>query len=70
MIDEMHEFTVIEETSKKHKSKLDDHRVEKTSDQFYFKGIKESIKQFHSSIAVGPLFVCTCCHQTWFRKGV
>ena len=69
-IDEMHEYIVIEETRKKHKDKLDDHRVEKTSDQIYFKDIKECIKQFHSSIAVGPLFVCTCCHQTWFRKGV
>ena len=58
-IDEMHECVVIEETSKKHKNKLGDHR-----------DIKECIKQFHSSIAVGPLFVCTCCHQTWFRKGV
>ena len=58
-IDEMHECIVIEETSKKHKNKLDDHR-----------DIKECIKQFHSSIAVGPLYVCTCCHQTWFRKGV
>ena len=35
-----------------------------------FKSIKECIKQFHSDIAVGPLFVCTCCHQTWFRKRV
>ena len=35
-----------------------------------FKSIKECIKQFHSDIAVGPLFVCTCCHQTWFRKSV
>ena len=69
-IDEMHECIVIEETRKKHKYKLDDHRVEKTSDQICFKDIKECIKQFHSSIAVGPLFVCTCCHQTWFRKGV
>ena len=58
-IDEMHECIVIEETSKKHKNKLGDHR-----------DIKECIKQFHSSIAVGPLFVCACCHQTWFRKGV
>ena len=32
--------------------------------------IKECIKQFHSSIALGALFVCTCCHQTWFRKSV
>ena len=66
----MHECIVIEETRKKHKNMSDDQRVEKTSDQIYFKDIKECIKQFHSSIAVGPLFVCTCCHQTWFRKGV
>ena len=38
--------------------------------QKHFNSIKECIKQFHSSIAVGPLFVCTCCHQTWFRKAV
>ena len=38
--------------------------------QKHFNSIKECIKQFHSSIAVGPLFVCTCCHQTWFRKSV
>ena len=35
-----------------------------------FKSIKECIKQFHSDIAVGPLFLSTCCHQTWFRKSV
>ena len=32
--------------------------------------IEESIKQFHSDIAIGPLYVCSCCHQTWFRKSV
>ena len=35
-----------------------------------FKAIDECIKEFHSSISVGPLYVCTCCHQTWFRKSV
>ena len=29
-----------------------------------FKIIEENIKQFHSNIAIGPLYVCTCCHQT------
>ena len=24
---------------------------------------EECIKQFHSDISVGPLYVCTCCHQ-------
>ena len=32
--------------------------------------IDESIKRFHSDIAIGPLYVCSCCHQTWFRKSV
>ena len=35
-----------------------------------FVTIEESIKQFHSDISIGPLYVCTCCHQTWFRKSV
>ena len=35
-----------------------------------FKTIDDCIKVFHSSISVGPLYVCTYCHQTWFRKSV
>ena len=35
-----------------------------------FKTIEENIKQFHSNIAIGPLCVCICFHQTWFRKSV
>ena len=29
--------------------------------------IDDCIKEFHASIFVGPLHVCTCCHQTWFH---
>ena len=68
-MDEMNECIVLGETRKKGKIKFDDHKVKKISDHRY-KDIKECIGQFHSSIAVGPLYVCTCCHQTWFRKGV
>ena len=32
--------------------------------------IEESIKRFHLDISIGPLYVCSCCHQTWFRKSV
>ena len=32
--------------------------------------VVECLKQFDENIAVGPLFVCTCCHQTWFGKSV
>ena len=68
-MNEMNEIIVLGETRKKDKIKFDDHKVEKISDHRY-KDIKKCIEQFHSSIAVGPLYVCTCCHQTWFRKGV
>ena len=32
--------------------------------------LKSVLKQFHSDISIGPLYVCTCCHQPWFRKSV
>ena len=35
-----------------------------------FKTIDDCIKEFHASIFVGPIHVCTCRHQTWFRKSV
>ena len=40
------------------------------SHQKKVKTIDDCIKEFHASILVGPLYVCTCCHQTWFRKSV
>ena len=49
---------------------LHDHQPYRISDQKGFKSIKECITQFHSNIAVEPVFVCTCCHQTWLRKSV
>ena len=47
-----------------------DNKSNKLSDQKDLKSIEECIKDFHSSIALGLLYVCTCCHQTWFRKSV
>ena len=35
-----------------------------------FETIEGSIKRFHSDISFGPIYVCSCCHQTWFRKSV
>ena len=67
-MDEVNEFIDLDETRKKRKNKFVDHRLEKTSDQSYFKDIRECIKQFHSRIAVGPLFICTCCHKHGLEK--
>ena len=30
----------------------------------------ECIKKFEEKTAKGPSYVCTCCHQTWFRDNV
>jgi len=28
------------------------------------------IRSFHKNIERGPEYVCTCCHQLWFRSSV
>ena len=28
------------------------------------------IEKFHKNISVGPLYICSCCHQTWFEETV
>ena len=32
--------------------------------------LNESITRFHKAISSGPVYVCTCCHQTWFKHSV
>ena len=32
--------------------------------------IEQCIRQFEKKISVGPVYVCTCCHQTWFSDSV
>ena len=32
--------------------------------------LDQCISNFHKKSAQGPIYVCTCCHQTWFPKSV
>jgi hypothetical protein len=32
--------------------------------------IDACIACFHQNISVGPLYICSCCHQTWFKESV
>ena len=32
--------------------------------------LKKCIKLFHSSTSTGPIYVCYCCHQTWFSESM
>ena len=36
----------------------------------YGKDTNSCIDLFHEKIAVGPLYVCSCCNQTWFKESV
>ena len=38
--------------------------------QKYGQNLTECVSHFHDMIAIGPTFVCTCCHQTWFSHSV
>ena len=28
------------------------------------------IRNFHESVSTGPLYICTCCDQLWYRHSV
>lgn len=30
----------------------------------------ECVDNFHNNVRLGPVFVCTCCQQTWFQESV
>ncbi|XP_062567926.1 uncharacterized protein LOC134230168 [Saccostrea cucullata] len=32
--------------------------------------VQDCIHNFHEQIKHGPVFVCSCCHQTWFKESV
>ena len=43
--------------------------MQKVNAKKYGTSLQDCIKQFHESIAAGPVYVCTCCQQTWFHEG-
>ena len=34
----------------------------------YGSDISPCIQMFHKSLSDGPVYCCSCCHQTWFRQ--
>ena len=30
--------------------------------------VSDDIRSFHKNVERGPEYVCTCCHQLWFRS--
>ena len=63
------------DTNHKHGEKLRDSRqkclkfrenekVKKQNRKFYK---EEMVKDFHKFVQQGPLYICTCCDQLWYR---
>ena len=36
----------------------------------YGSTVEKCIELFHSSTSTGPIYVCSCCHQTWFSESM
>ncbi|XP_069105156.1 uncharacterized protein [Argopecten irradians] len=47
-----------------------EHETELSIKRKMGESIEQCIEKFHKKAAEGPLFVCTCCHQTWFPRSV
>ncbi|XP_062616288.1 uncharacterized protein LOC134278001 [Saccostrea cucullata] len=58
----------------KQKQRADKEYCEKVNEQQRQKrfgiDIEACIQNFHEQIRYGPIFVCSCCQQTWFKESV
>ena len=36
----------------------------------YGSTVEKCIELFHSATSTGPIYVCSCCHQTWFSESM
>ena len=34
------------------------------------KTLEETISAFHSAVSEGPIYICTCCDQLWYKHSV
>ncbi|XP_062570615.1 uncharacterized protein LOC134232646, partial [Saccostrea cucullata] len=51
-------------------SEFTDHENNLSKRRFHGNSLEDCIQKFHEQVKIGPLYVCTCCHQTWFLKSV
>ena len=41
-----------------------------TKHRKYGSDLDTCIELFHKNVSIGPVYVCSCCHQTWFKHSV
>jgi len=47
-----------------------EHEEQSTKRRMYGPNLFECIIMFHEAIKDGPVYICTCCQQTWFKESV
>lgn len=47
-----------------------EHKKQLKRRKIYGISIENCIKKCHEQIETGPIYFCSCCHQTWFLKSV
>ncbi|XP_061190194.1 uncharacterized protein LOC133198057 [Saccostrea echinata] len=47
-----------------------DHENKLMKKRCHGNSLEDCIKKFHEQVKIGPIYVCTCCHQTWFLKSI
>ena len=57
---------LIKETQESSKTMNSNNLVRPAS----FDDMTQLIRHFHSSVSTGPLYVCTCCEQLWYKHSV
>jgi hypothetical protein len=64
-LDDIEAQQIPERSANKSSSKLSSYEKRK-----YGETLDENIEIFLKTNAEGPIYVCTCCHQTWFAHSV
>ena len=65
------EFRLAEKRHKQEKRKAEEFRNrENLLKKKNLHSIESMISEFHKSVEEGPLFICTCCDQLWYRQSV
>ena len=56
--------------TKRHDDQFRKHNQQQITVKKYGRNINESIILFQNTVKDGPSYVCTCCHQTWFKHSM
>ena len=59
-----------ESKEQKRKKYIKEYRKQKLAGKSESHSIQTLVSQFHEAVSQGPLYVCTCCDQLWYKHSV